>query len=59
MTIWMKVTKDEYELPLCVADSAKELAEKVGTTKASVETLASKYKNGRIKKSSYVKVEEE
>ena len=29
-TLYMKVTKDKYELPLAVADSQKELAELLG-----------------------------
>lgn len=31
MTVWMYVTMDKYELPIYVADSAKELAKLVGT----------------------------
>lgn len=30
MTVWMYVTMDKYELPIYVADSAKELAKLVG-----------------------------
>lgn len=29
-TLYMKVTKDEYELPIAVAESKKELAEMLG-----------------------------
>ncbi len=36
--IWMLVTTDKYELPLCVADSSKELAEMVGTNEVNVRT---------------------
>ena len=32
MVIWMKVTKDKYELPIAIADSVGELARVVGTT---------------------------
>lgn len=38
MKVYMMVTKDEYELPLAVADSAKELAEITGR---SVNTIRS------------------
>lgn len=30
MTLWMKVTSDEYELPMIVEDSAYKLAAKLG-----------------------------
>ena len=33
MTIWLKVTNDQYELPEIVADSAEQLAQKLGITK--------------------------
>ena len=32
MTVWMYVTMDKYEMPIYVADSAKELAQLVGTS---------------------------
>ena len=31
MKVYMKVTKDEYELPLAIADSLKELSLLTGT----------------------------
>lgn len=34
--LYMYVTKDEYELPLVIADSAEELAQMLGTTKNTV-----------------------
>lgn len=43
--IWMKVTDDEYELPLYVADSARELAKMLGLKTDSVKSLAYK---GRV-----------
>ncbi len=36
MTIYMWISKDKYELPLAVADTAQELADIVGTTKNTV-----------------------
>lgn len=56
---WLLVEADEYELPLVVADTARELAEKCGTTKHNVETFVSKESNGRIKGTKYVKVRRE
>lgn len=42
--LWLKVTKDEYELPLLVADSSTELAKMLGLSKTSV--LSSYYHDG-------------
>lgn len=56
---WLLVEADEYELPLVVADTARELAEKCGTTKHNVETFVSKKSNGRILGSKYIKVKNE
>lgn len=36
MFVYMKVTKDKYELPVAVADSAKELAEICGTSRTNI-----------------------
>ena len=38
MVVWMKVTKDKYELPVAVADSAVELAGIVNTTANSISS---------------------
>ena len=53
MTIFMKVTRDEYELPVAVADSKAELARMLGVRPSSV----SHGLNQGWKKSSYVVVE--
>ena len=45
MIIYAKVTRDEYELPIAVADSAGELANLCGTTKNAV--MSSAYRKGR------------
>ena len=34
--LWLEVTKDEYELPVAVADSAAELSEVLGLDADSV-----------------------
>ena len=36
MKIYMKVSLDEYELPIAIADSAYELAEMVGTKQSVI-----------------------
>ena len=55
--IWMKVTKDKYQLPLAVADSASELARICGTTPNSIVSTFSHYRKGRIDFSSYICVQ--
>ena len=42
MVVWMKVTKDKYELPVAVADSANELARILNTTANNVNSSLSK-----------------
>lgn len=54
--IWMAVTADEYELPLCVADSARELGEKFGVTADTVMTLARGEWSGALTGRRFVKV---
>ena len=36
MTLWLYVTDDEYELPIVVADSVKELADKLDVTTSNI-----------------------
>lgn len=43
--IWMKVTKDEYELPVMVADSAPELAEMLGCSPNNIYSSISHAKS--------------
>ena len=53
MTIFMRVTDDEFELPVAVADSKSELARLVGVDPSSVWHAL----HHGWKKSSYVAVE--
>lgn len=57
MTVWMMVSKDKYELPLAVADSAPQLAEMVGVSANAIFSSYSCYKNGKHKFSRFHKVE--
>lgn len=52
----MQVTQDEYELPVAVADSLKELAEMTGTTQGSISSWMWHYRSGRLKTRKYIKV---
>ena len=54
--LWLAVEIDEYELPLYVADSARELAEKFGTTKHNVECNVLRGDNGRISGRRFIRV---
>lgn len=49
MTLYLKTTKDKYELPEAVAESGKELASMVGITVGSFYTFISKKKKGYYK----------
>ena len=55
-TIYMKITTDEYELPLAIADSIGELAKMLGVTKNHISSAISHYKRGTTKSCCYVKV---
>lgn len=48
MTLWLYVTNDELELPIIVADSVKELAEKMGVTASNIYSNinGAKYRGG-------------
>ena len=41
MKIYMRVTEDEYELPIAVADSQTELAQMVGVSRNSIASALS------------------
>lgn len=56
--LWMAVTADEYELPLCVTDTAAELAAKYNTTKSNVTSSICAGKTGRYRGYKFVKVKE-
>ena len=54
--VYMEVTQDEYELPVAIADSAGQLAEMRGTTKATIFSLISHEKAG-VCKSKFKRIE--
>ena len=57
--IWMKVTKDQYRLPLAVASSAVELARICGTTANAVFSSVCLWKKGKYPLSPYIRVEDD
>lgn len=56
MNVWMQITKDKYELPVAVANTANELAEIVGVDVSAVRSAVSKQKTGKRKVTKYIKV---
>ena len=54
--IYMEVTKDEFELPLAVADSVYELARICGVTPSTVMHSVSTTSKRQIKNSKYKRV---
>lgn len=56
MDVWIKVSADEYELPVAIADTPSELARLCGTTANTISSTWSHYQKGRIEHPSYVKV---
>ena len=60
MTIWMSVSRDKYEHPVCVADSIEELAELCGVKVSSIRSYMSHTKkNGKRCKYVAIEVEDE
>lgn len=62
MCVYMKVTKDEFELPLAVADTPTELARITGDNLGTINSTLSRAKTGnnpkyKYKFRKYVKVE--
>ena len=56
MVLYMYVTNDIYELPICVAESVVELSKMVGISPNCISSSISHQKSGRNKRSQYIKV---
>ncbi|MET3616745.1 hypothetical protein ABID14_000365 [Peptoniphilus olsenii] len=56
-TVYLAVTPDKYQLPLYVADSVGEMAERFNTTVSSVSTSISKNKSGNRKGVKFIRIE--
>lgn len=54
--LWMAVTPDEYELPMAVADTAKELSHMLGLKSNTVKHLYYKHNKGEYKKHTKYKI---
>ena len=57
MIVYAKVTRDEYELPIAIADSVPELAKITGATVNSIYTNITHQKRGQIKNGSYKRID--
>lgn len=57
MIVYMKVTRDKYELPIAVADSVRELSRMTGTTENSIWSNITHQKTGEIKRGSFKRVD--
>ena len=57
MTLYIKTTDDEYELPVAVGDSVIELARILKLNKKSLESIFSKIRKGKYGNSIYKIVE--
>ena len=57
--IWMAVTADEYEFPIAIADSAKELGVRYGVCANTVITLARENSSGSKTRRKFVRVRNE
>lgn len=53
MCVYMIVTKDEFRLPLEIAESVEELAQLVGESVGSVARQISRVRSGKVKNSKY------
>lgn len=47
MVVYIKVTDDEYEFPVAIADTVAELARIVGTNEKTIRSAISHHKAGR------------
>ena len=56
-TVYMKVTDDEYELPVAVANSVEELARILNVKPDTISGCISRYNRGLANHSAYRKVE--
>lgn len=55
--LYMEVTKDEYEFPIHICDTIKELCQVSGASETNIKSCLSKVKHGVLKKCRFVKVE--
>ena len=52
----MYVTNDKYELPIAIADNAKDLAKMLGTTRNAINTFISRPSSCRNRKGKFIRI---
>lgn len=57
MTLWLRVSADEYELPEIVCDTVHELSEICKVSASCIQSSYSKFKHGINKTCRYRRVE--
>ena len=57
--LYMAVTADKYELPICVEDSVKKLAKWAGISENTLSSRISKESSGKTSGIKFIKVTEE
>lgn len=58
MKVFICVTKDEYELPVAVADSQRELARMVGVAPSAITVGLQNLRNGQYSRYREVDIDE-
>ncbi len=56
--MYMAVTTDIYELPLAIADTARELGKLVGVSANVIHSSIAKNQSGKSRKMRFVKIED-
>lgn len=56
--LWIAVTADEYELPICVENTAEKLARRLGTSRTAVNTKCCKKYGGKYSGYRIVRIED-
>ena len=56
MKLYLEITQDEYQLPLKVAESTKELAKMCGMERKQIQNYIGNVNRGQIKKPRFIKV---
>lgn len=57
MKIYMKVSNDEYRLPIAWGETYRELADLLGLSRDTVKNSFMRLRSGRVKDSLYVEVD--
>ena len=53
---WLAITTDEYELPLAVAESPKELGQLFGLSKETIKSAVKRNSDGSVSGRRFIKI---